>query len=309
MANPAKRQHAVAAPALKTEPLPGYVLKRNAQATSAGLAIERQLVKDGRLTTWYGGTEQQWRRSTFCRRRGDRPIGKTLSRDFDCFSPDRGRGYISLRRRGNNDYRGTLVNELLPTWIDDLGDGISVYEMKVHEGVELVYVGPMKALIHRKIAPPEIAERYWIRSKGDCGEVIWTHDTTPDGRCIFRDQISVREQLACAEAESHKTNFKHPSEMLKFWTALTASALLEITTKCKRTETKGGQIFALTKDSLNTIENLTEELLDTIRCAQVTVRDANPSTVEQRQQVGRARSDRSFQRFMGALHPDADASV
>src|SRR5688572_6218597 len=41
--------------------LPGYVGERNAYAEEAGLLIEKQTRKDGVLSTWYGGSEAQFR--------------------------------------------------------------------------------------------------------------------------------------------------------------------------------------------------------------------------------------------------------
>jgi hypothetical protein len=67
--------------------LADFIIERNRTALAAGLVIEKLELRDGRLTTWYCGTEQQWRATPFCVRRADRPFTKTSSgaNDFWCF--------------------------------------------------------------------------------------------------------------------------------------------------------------------------------------------------------------------------------
>ncbi len=278
--------------------LPHYILDRNQAATAAGLIIEKQERRGDRLTTWYRGTEQQWRATPFCTRPANLPFAQSpMYRGFGCFGlPRRGYGGFVLYRKGNDDYRGTSVNEQLPEWIEDAGGGITAYGLPD----SVIYVGLPEALLERKIAPPEIETDAWMRAPGDdifhAGPVIWEYEELPDGRGWFRDFVVERENIARNEAEKKKCNFENTTAMLAYWRKHAWVWLTALSRELSRVETKGGQVFTVTADSLATIQELTDELLDAIQCAQVGVRDAKPANVAQAAAL--ARTDPAFRAFL-----------
>ena len=259
--------------------LPDYVILRNKQAQAAGLRIEKQIQSDGRLTTWYRGTEAQWRASPFCQRDPARPFPRksTMTTGFRCFGLSR--GGFDIRVVSDSEFRGTLAKEKLPNWTEHLDGGITAYGMD--GGAVVAYLGTKAELISRKIAPPLIETESWeyakLKDRFYSGPMIWTCDDLDDGRCLYRDHVKTREEIAREEADRHKVNFESPSQMLAASVRIIRAIVSGQIDVMAAAETKSGKLFALTRDSLATINDSLDELIDAVRCAQVIERDADPA--------------------------------
>jgi hypothetical protein len=279
--------------------LPAYILERNEQALAAGLAIEKQDTCNGYLTTWYRGTEKQWRASPFCRRTKPFTTSGMGYNDFKIFSADTWAG-LSLQYRKERDYRGSIPREILPTVTTDLGDGIIQYRMTQGHRDLLVYVGAPQAMIDRKIAPPEIMVQRKKVVNGSSGYLVtlWERKILPDGRYCFIDEVGAMQDVDAEGINRGKTKFTSPSQIPRRWATMATAVLHVLRAEYERAETADGRVFAVTKDSLEAIKELGDELIDAIRCAQVTTTCANVRSPSIEERVIEARIDPAFQSFM-----------
>lgn len=288
--------------------LPDYVVERNRLASEAGLIMTKQVVRNGKLTTWYEGTETQWRYGPFGSPRA-KPFrekkGAIVSGYFETYSPIETHGVnrFQVTAMGSGRYRGSIVKEPLPEWIEDVGDGITAYAG--HEGrlLAIYYVGPLGAMRERNIVSKEALDK---PSEWNDYIILQDHSAIQfldDGRIIFRDAVGAREQKADEEDEKRKKNYISPSAMLAHWATVTETWSRMYAEMFKRVETKRGKVFTVTPDSMSTIQTLTEELIDAIRCAQVSMREAR---ADMGPAIAAARADRAFSQFLRRTSPDND---
>lgn len=283
--------------------LPDYVIERNRAALAAGLAVERQEFIGDRLTTWYRGTEAQWRVSAFCRRTPDRPFTRksVMRSNFSCFGIEH--AYLEVRAVSDAEFRGTIANEQLPTWTERVTDGITAYGMDAMGAI--AYVGAKATLISRGIAPPEVAAESWGRAEHPSGfgsgPVVWNCYDRPDGRCLFLDYVATREQVARERADKGKYPYESGSKMLAAWANTTEVVVNSCRAQFARVETIGGKVFTVTRDSLESVEGAIDDLIDAIRCAQVIEREANPAGPELRARASNAHADTGFRAFLAQL--------
>lgn len=281
--------------------IPDYVMTRNEQARAAGLQITKQELTDGRLTTWYEGTEAQWRGSPFCRRKADRPFPKrSYVRDIQCFSLDR--SCLVVRHLGSGRYRGVIGGEVLPEWVEPVSEGVVAYGVHSDGAPAVAYVGDLDELIERKIAPPEARTASFGRDQSTFhyGPVIWNTQRLPDGRAVFWDNVGIRERLARERADSNKVNFAKPADMLVFLELMICGHALRDLDRFSRVETHSGQIFTLSAESLAAIRDGLSDVADAIRGARVGARSANPEMRQIQERATVAHGDGAFQRFLGA---------
>jgi hypothetical protein len=271
-----------------TVSLPEYILDRNRAALAAGLTIERQDIERGSLTTWYRGTETQWKGSPFCQRTGAFTRARML--EFSCFSPAPLWTFSVNPRPDRGDYRGSMPREPLPERIEQLGDGIAVYTMRANPKIcnwlnidsdcerYSVYVGVGQALVDWKIAPAEILINRDLHVKTARGGsyTVWEREVLPDGRYAFfdfgmpnDDKIKLRQSFGAA------------SQLTTKWAQFAQNVLAIGEEEYARARGPDGKRFSVAPDSLATIRELAEELIDAIRCADVVEREARPAKIVQ----------------------------
>jgi hypothetical protein len=303
--------------------LPDYILERNRAALAAGLTIERQDISRSALTTWYRGTEAQWRASPFCGR--TKPFTRSaMTMDFECFSAGGdsyrpGRIGINVQFRADaGDYRGSIAREPLPDHTEDLGQGITLYlfgARRLEDCDRAVYVGPAHRMIERGIAPREILSQAEMVTPavgaGYYNVALWNRSILPDGRYCFidypgerrRQQREKQESAARMRADGFddgKRGFAKPSQVAARWAAYAANFLRVLENEYSRFDGSAGT-FAATADALTTIRELRDELVDAIRCADIRLmpKQATPTTTDPGR-LSAARADTEFQGFMAA---------
>jgi hypothetical protein len=279
---------------------PDFIIERNRQAAAAGLTIERQDITGGLLTTWYRGTEEQWRASAFCFR--TRPFNRSAmysSGDFYCFSP--GCTGIVVQRRPEGDYRGSVPRERLPGRTRALEHGVVVYEMNnsFHEKKYFVYVGDAQALIDIRIAPQEILDNRhgWDVVNGH-RQRIWERRYLKDGRCCFWNYFPDRKPDDPNVFDDGKRQITRESQLTARWAGIANLAMRKMMEEFRCVETDSGRVFTVTGDACAAVEEAIKELVGTIRCAQVTTKVKQEREREDIERVVQARTDGAFREFM-----------
>lgn len=112
--------------------LPDYLEDRNTTALAAGLAIEKQKITAGKLTTWYRGTIEQFSRSGLLLdaeavRRSNRQTITCFSTLLYVYSPLRHAFHATLYRVGPDELRLVISSERLPVDAAVIRSGIKVY--------------------------------------------------------------------------------------------------------------------------------------------------------------------------------------
>src|SRR5215212_3651498 len=114
--------------------LPGYIAERNRDADEAGLTMERQTRKEGKLSTWFCGNEAQFRAArllrlpegfTFPEKTGGR---KLLSVRVFCPAAPHAQLRCSIAKVRDDYFRVATTNELMPVSWRSLGGKIEVYK-------------------------------------------------------------------------------------------------------------------------------------------------------------------------------------
>ena len=296
------------APQAKTQEaatLPAYIIERNNQARRAGLDVEKQMVTGCRLTTWYTGTESQWRKSGFIRPgRFTFPKRGQSGHYLSTFCPSDTWGTVTFCLRAvseGSSFRGAIGKEWLPEWTEVLGGRVTAYEFREDSRHQLVYIGSLRELVGRKLAPSEIGGQGWARAQGAVSEVIWDDREMSDGRHIFRKHLDAIERVAQAEEARNKVPFRTPRAFLEFIGGV-ACNVVKVQVKAHRSvRTTDDKIYAITKDSQDAIEEAISDLYSAITQASVRVTSAIKSSPEAEGALLRAKKDPAFRDFLGGL--------
>jgi hypothetical protein len=112
-----------------------------------------------------------------------------------------------------------------------------------------------------------------------------------------RERDLGRPDLELTDNEAPKSYYTRPSQLTSKWTSELSSALQALTDQHSRVETESGRVFSISADALATIQELSDELVDAVRCAQVITREPRALSVDGKQ-LSAARSDRAFRRFL-----------
>jgi len=292
--------------------LPGYIGERNLQAGEAGLVLERQTRKDGALSSWYSGTEAQFRATRLLRIPAGfafpaRVGGRKLS-SLALFCPAAARGELkcSIVKTGADRYRLAVVNERLPASWRSLGAKIDVYKYcDLHEGPNsgpaTVYVGPLAALQAARIAPPE-AEQPLRRERGDPDVGLWQSQALENGRHRFVVYHEAEARARAQDEERGRSNFKN-SEQYQDWLLEVVAASIGMIRRQLRVKTKGRYIYTVPQRTLKELEAHFARLRRTIaRTEIVTEKEdvrAEALRAELRRAALAAMRDADFQRFLG----------
>lgn len=291
--------------------LPGYICERNGQAALAGLTLDRQTQKQGSLSTWYSGSEAQFRAARFLRI----PAGFTFpakvggrrlfSLPVYCPALPRAELKCTIARTGEDRYRLAITNETLPVSWRTLGSRIQIFKYcdlreGANSGPATVYVGPLIALQNAGIAPPEgeaalavPAERrmcLWQLQRLECGRHRYVVHHEAEARAKAQDE------------ERGRSNFRS-AEQYQDWLLEVVAASIGMIRRQLRVKTKARHIYAVPPRTLKELEAHFTRLRRTVARSEIIVEKEDVRAEEQRAELRRAAlaalRDADFQRFLG----------
>jgi hypothetical protein len=292
--------------------LPGYVNERNARAEEAGLVIEKQSRRHGSLSTWYSGSETQFRASRLLRipeafafpaRVGGRKLFA-----LSLFSPAAPAAELrcTIAKIGEDRYRLAVPNELMPVAWRSLGGRIEVYkftELKEgpNAGPATVYVGPFGSLTAAGIAPPEAA-RSAQAEPGDRRAPLWQSQPLGGGRYRFVVYHEAEARARAQDEERGRSNFRNP-EQYQDWLLEVVAASIGMIRRQLRVKTKRRYVYTVPARTLKELESHFAKLRRTIVKSEILVEKEDVRAEAQRAELRRgalaAMRDAEFQRFLG----------
>jgi hypothetical protein len=292
--------------------LPDYVDERRARAAEAGLVLEKQTRRQSMLSSWYSGSEAQFRAATFLRisaafkfpvRIGGR---KLYSLPVFCPAAPRAELKCTIAKTGDDQYRLAIVNEIMPVSWRLLGSKIEVYKYcDLHEGSNrgpaTVYVGPLNALQAAGIAPPD-AEQQLKRDVNAQRVCLWQAQPIESGRHRFVVHHEAEAKASAEDEERGRSNFKNP-EQYQDWLLEVVAASIGMIRRQLRAKTKKRYIYTVPARTLKELETHFARLRKTIARSEVLVEKEDVRAEEQRAALRSAAlaamRDADFQRFLG----------
>lgn len=290
--------------------LPGYVGERNTHAGKAGLLIEKQTWKEGLLSTWYSGTEAQFRSVRWLRIADGfafpEKIGSRKLTSLAVFCPAAPRAELKCRlaKTGEDRYRLAVVNETLPVAWSALGSKIDVYKYcdlreGANTGPATVYVGPLAALQAADIAPPEA--EHTLQS-GTARVCLWQSQALESGLHRFVVHHEAEARARAQDEERGRSNFKS-SEQYQDWLLEVVAASIGMIRRQLRLKTKRRYIYTVPNRTLKELEAHFARLRKTIARSEIVVEKEDVRAEEQRAELRKkglvAMRDADFQRFLG----------
>ena len=292
--------------------LPGYIGERDTHAAEAGLVLEKQLRKVGALSSWYTGTEQQFRAARLLRipdgfafpaRIGGR---KLYSLPVFCPAAARAELKCTIARTGEDRYRLAILNETMPVAWRSLGAKIDVYKYcdlreGANTGPATVYVGPLAALQTAGIAPPEPEQP--LQKDGAEQRVCLRQSQALDcGRHRFVVHHEAEARASAQDEERGRSNFKNPGQY-QDWMLEVVAASIGMIRRQLRVKTKRRFIYTVPIRTLKELEAHFARLRKTIARTEIIVEKEDVRAEEQRAELRRAAlvamRDAEFQRFLG----------
>lgn len=292
--------------------VPGYIAERDRHAQEAGLLTEKQTRKEGMLSTWYSGSEAQFRSARLLRIPEGfafpaRVGGRRLC-SIPVFSPASPRAELkcTILKTAEDRYRLAIVNEVMPVAWRSLGARIAVYKYcDLHEGINTgpatVYVGPFAALQTAGIAPPQAGHE----SGGDEHEIHvrhWRSQPLDSGRHRFVVHHEAEARARAREEERGRSNFKSP-EQYQDWLLEVIAASIGMIRRQLRVKTKRRFVYTVPARTLKELEAHFARMRRTIARSEVVVEKEDLRAEEERAALRRAAlaamRDADFQRFLG----------
>lgn len=292
--------------------VPDYIDERNRYADEAGLSIEKRVRKQGLLSTWYGGSEAQFRAARLL----------NIPEGFAFPSKIGGRRLYSLRvfcpaafhaelkctiaKIAHDRYRLAIVNEVMPAAWRALGNRIVVYKYtELREGANTgpatVYIGALAALRAAGIAPPE-AERDAHVKPAEARSHLWQSQALDGGRCRFVVYHEAEARARAQDEERGRSNFKTP-EQYQDWLLEVVAASIGMIRRQLRVKTKQRYIYTVPSRTLKELEAHFARLRKTIARTEIIAEKEDVRAEEQRAQLRiaalAAMRDPEFQRFLG----------
>jgi len=292
--------------------LPDYVDQRHVHAADAGLVLEKQTRKDGLLSSWYTGSEAQFRAARLLRipsgykfpvRVGGR---KPYSLPVFCPAAPRAELKCTIAKTDDDQYRLSIVNELMPVSWRLLGTKIEVYKYcdlreGANTGPATVYLGPLAALQASGIAPPE-AEHQLQRDMGEQCVCLWQSQALGSGRHRFVVHHEAEAKAIAQDEERGRSNFKNP-EQYQDWLLEVVAASIGMIRRQLRAKTKRRYIYTVPARTLKELESHFARIRKTIARSEILVEKEDVRAEEQRaalrQAALAAMRDANFQRFLG----------
>jgi hypothetical protein len=286
--------------------------ERSRYAEAAGLRVEKQTRKQGMLSTWYAGSEAQFRASRLVRipegfafpaRVGGR---KLFSLRVFCPAAQHGELKCTIAKTGEDRYRLAIANELMPVSWRSLGGRVEVYKYTElregpNSGPATVYVGPFAALTAAGIAPPE-AERESHSAPGSERAPLWHSHALGGGRYRFVVYHEAEARARAQDEERGRSNFRNP-EQYQDWLLEVVAASIGMIRRQLRVKTKRRYVYTVPARTLRELEAHFARLRKTIAKSEILVEKedvrAETQRAEQRRAALAAMRDADFQRFLG----------
>ena len=292
--------------------VPGYIAERDRHANEAGLLTEKQTRKDGLLSTWYSGSEAQFRAAQLLRI----PAGFTFPAkvggrkvcSLSVFSPASPQAELkcTVVKTGEDRYRLAVVNECLPVTWRALGARIAVYKYcdlreGANTGPATVYVGPFSALQSAGIAPAQ-AEHEAHSAVREQASHHWQSQALDSGRHRFVIYHEAEARAHAQEEERGRSNFKNP-EQYQDWLLEVVAASIGMIRRQLRVKTKRRLIYTVPSRTLKELEAHFARMRRTLARSEIVVEKEDVRAAEQRAELRRAAlaamRDAEFQRFLG----------
>ena len=290
--------------------LPGYVDERNRHAEEAGLELQKQVRKEGMLSTWYGGTEAQFRAARLLRvpagfgfpqKKGGR---KLLSLRVFCPAAPHAELRCTVAKTGDDRYRLAIANEVMPVSWRSLANRVDVYKYTdlregANAGPATVYIGPFASLVAAGIAPPE-AERENHREIGE--QRLWQSQALDSVRYRFVVYHEAEARARAQDEERGRSNFKNP-EQYQDWLLEVVAASIGMIRRQLRVKTKRRYIYTVPTRTIKELEAQFAKLRKTVARSEILVEKEDVRAETQRAELRRAAlvamRDADFQRFLG----------
>jgi hypothetical protein len=292
--------------------LPGYIGERIAHARDAGLQLEKQTRKKGTLSTWYGGSEAQFRAARLLRIPAGfafpAKVGGRKLASLPVFCPAAGRAELkcTIVKTGEDRYRLAIANEVMPVSWRSIGSKIDVYKycdlrVGVNGGPATVYLGPLAALQAEGVAPPE-AEHPLSKEADGQRACLWQAEPLESGRHRFVVYHEAEARALAQDEERGRSNFKN-SAQYQDWLLEVVAASIGMIRRQLRVKTKGRYIYTVPARTLKELETHFARLRRTIVRTPVVVEKEDVRAEELRAELRRAAlaamRDAEFQRFLG----------
>ena len=298
---------------------PGYIDQRHRHAEEAGLELEKQARRQGTLSTWYCGSEAQFRAArllripsgfTFPEKPGGR---KLLSLRVFCPAAAHAELRCTIAKTGEDRYRLAIANELMPVAWRSLGSRIEIYKYTdlrdgANTGPATVYVGPVASLVAAGIAPPE-AGRETHCDAGDPRAHLWQSQPLEGMRHRFVVFHEAEARVRAQDEERGRSNFKNP-EQYQDWLLEAVAASIGMIRRQLRVKTKRRYIYTVPARTMKELEAQFAKLRKTIARSEILVEKEDVRAEARRAELRRAAltamRDVDFQRFLGkAITPPA----
>ncbi len=291
--------------------LPTYIGLRNRHAGAAGLVMVKQTRRAGILSTWYSGSEAQFRTARLARiapgfvfpvRIGGR---KPMSLRVFCPAAPHAELKCTLVKTGEDRYRLAIPNEIMPVAWRSLGGRIEVYKYTElgdgpSAGPATVYVGPYAALAAAGIAPAE-AERETHSEAGDSGAPLWQAQPLAGGRYRFVVYHEAQARAHAQDEERGRSNFRNP-EQYQDWLLEVVAASIGMIRRQLRLKTKRRYVYTVPARTLKELEAHFARLRKTIARSEILVQKEDVRAEAQRAALRSsalaAMRDADFQRFL-----------
>jgi hypothetical protein len=292
--------------------VPDYIDERNRYAEEAGLTLEKRSRKQSLLSTWYSGTEAQFRAARLLHiPPGFAFPSKVGGRRLYCvrvFCPAVPRAELkcTIAKIGEDRFRLAITNELMPAASRALGTRIDVYKYtELREGANTgpatVYIGSFAALRAAGIAPPE-AEREAHVATAEARSHLWQSQALGGSRYRFVVYHEAEARARAQDEERGRSNFKTP-EQYQDWLLEVVAASIGMIRRQLRVKTKRRFIYTVPNRTLKELEAHFARLRKTIARSEIVAEKEDVRAEEQRAELRRAAlaamRDAGFQRFLG----------
>ena len=292
--------------------LPGYIGERRLQADAAGLKLEKQARKEGTLSSWYSGSEAQFRAARWLRIPADfafpaRSRGRKLF-SLPVFCPAAAHAELkcTIAKTGEDRYRLAILNEPLPVSWRALSGKVELYKYcdlreGPNNGPATVYLGSLAELQASGIAPPE-ARHQLKKDSGEQAACLWQSQPLENGRHRFVVYHEAEARARAQDEERGRSNFRN-SAQYQDWLLEVVAASIGMIRRQLRVKTKGRYIYAVSPRTLKELEAHFARLRRTIARSEIVVEKedvrAEARRSEQRRAALDAMRDAEFQRFLG----------
>jgi hypothetical protein len=291
--------------------LPAYIDRRNRLAAAAGLTRDKQILRDGALSSWYSGSDDQFRASgiaripsgfVFPQRTGGRNSSKVR-----VFCP--GTPHAELRctvvRLADGRLRLSIAHEPVPVSVRSCGGRIEIYKYcDLREGANggpaTVYIGTFAALHAAGIAPRE-AEHERHSGAMELRAHLWLSQPLKDKRHRFVIYHEAEARARAQDEDRARSNFKTPAQY-QDWLLEVAAASIDMLRRQLRVKTRRRFVYAVPARTVRELEIQFARLRKTLARSDILVEKEDLRAERQRADLRRAAlaamRDADFQRFL-----------